>query len=48
MFEMGASIRRTADSMGSISQEIMAGSTSPAQSITAARQDWIEYESEHF
>lgn len=37
-----------ADSTGSVSQEIMAGSTFPAQSITAARQTWIGYESEQF
>lgn len=41
MFEMVASIQlicSTSDSMGSVSQEIMAGSTFPAQSIAAARQ----------
>lgn len=50
MFEMVASIQlicSTADSIGSVSQEITAGSTFTAQSITAARQAWIRYESEH-
>lgn len=40
------SIRSTADSIGSISQEMMAGSAFAAQSITATRQAWIGYESE--